>query len=212
MGGIITTVLNFATSIVKRKNKATNDKLKEEELTRQGKTVTPPFFYITIMERNRNLKPEQQYSTSSIFNLLDNGIIPIGYSLSQLESIGFKERVDKFRKRVEDEDKKIIKAYLDAADEIEKEMERDLIRPSPSITNDDLKQFKKILKKRGNVDEEDLIELRTIANLFDKTLFINNKLLSEKKQESDEQRKDSSNLAKAFIESNKLAVEQQLKL
>jgi hypothetical protein len=99
--GFITQIINAAS---KWRKDAREDAEREERLRldRNRKPISPPKYYLSLDERNKNVTdPDDPYSSKSISASLDRDTIPIGYSLEQLSPIGFKTEVDNFIKRKE---------------------------------------------------------------------------------------------------------------
>lgn len=61
--------------------------------------IEPPKFYGSIADRQKNVPAANTYSVDKIRQSLEGDIVPAGYSLEQLESIGFKPEVDALKKR-----------------------------------------------------------------------------------------------------------------
>lgn len=117
MGQVISIVSTVIDVVKKFKDWATEDRrdADKKRLDDIRDPIEPPKFYTSIPDRQRNVPAANTYSVDKIRESLNSDIVPAGYSIEQLESIGFRPEVERFRKRRSDrvsEQRNSIKAAL----------------------------------------------------------------------------------------------------
>jgi hypothetical protein len=89
----VTSIINTATKL---RAEAKQDEL-DADRRKQDKIKTPiepPKFYKNIEERALIIKDEKNpYSVESIKQSLNRDVVPVGYSLEQLSTVGFDDSV-----------------------------------------------------------------------------------------------------------------------
>ena len=140
---ITTKIVDFAGKVKldKKKDKIEKDKDKKDAIL---KPITPPQFYKTIEERNKNVK-SGPYSTKGIVESLKQDLIPVGYSLEQLEEVGFGANVEEFRKQRNEDNKNNRKNLVDGLEEIRDKLKGGL------IDSNDLSQSDKDLMRKYKI-------------------------------------------------------------
>ena len=158
---VTTGIINFVEKVKldKKKDKIEKEKDKKDAIL---KPITPPQFYKTIEERNKNVKTGP-YTTKGISDSLKQDLIPVGYSLEQLEEIGFGADVDEFRKRRNEEDKNNRKNLVDGLEKIRDKLKNGL------IDDDDLSQADRDLMRKYKIFDPDQkkLYLERIDNWID---------------------------------------------
>jgi hypothetical protein len=125
MGQVLSFVTGIINTVAKIRSEAKQDKIDEDrrKLDKIKTPIEPPKFYRNIEERTQSVKDERSpYSVQSIKNTLQRDVVPTGYSLEQLASVGFKDSVDKFNERKESRRNELKKEFLNFAGLIEKEI------------------------------------------------------------------------------------------
>jgi len=118
----VTSLISIITTVLDRAAAAEQARLdKETEAARESAAALvnaahPPYFYPGISARARNPNIPFEYTAEGIEQTLEKDIIPVGYSLSQLEQVGFKHWVDRYRNRA---NKEIIATAATFAKEME---------------------------------------------------------------------------------------------
>ena len=125
----------------KKKDKIEKDKDKKDAIV---KPMTPPQYYKTIAERDRNVK-SGPYSTKGISESLKNGLVPIGYSIEQLRIIGFGANVDEYEKTRSKEKKENKEKLVSSLEEVREKLKNGL------IDSDDLSQSDKDLMRKYKI-------------------------------------------------------------
>ena len=146
MGLILSTTMNVI-NLVDRINKdKEKDEIQEEEIQREDilKPIEPPKYYSTIEARRNNVK-DGLYTVEAISESLRNNLVPIGYSLEQLEKVGFGVDVREFKRRRDERNKTYKKDLIDGLEKLKKELEKGL------VSQDDLTQEDRDLIKKNNI-------------------------------------------------------------
>lgn len=114
--------------------------------------IPPPRFYRTIALRDKNVMDSADpYSTMSIRDSLRNDVIPTGYSLEQLSSVGFSEEVNSYKKRRGERimnQRKVLKDSLNSVVNL-------LQKSFPDLAEDD----KRALQQAGLFNDRDVQDL-----------------------------------------------------
>lgn len=114
--------------------------------------IPPPRFYRTIALRDKNVMDSADpYSTMSIRDSLRNDVIPTGYSLEQLSSVGFSEEVNSYKKRRGERimnQRKVLKDSLHSVVNL-------LQKSFPDLAEDD----KRALQQAGLFNDRDVQDL-----------------------------------------------------
>jgi hypothetical protein len=120
----VTSIINTATKL---RAEAKQDEL-DADRRKQDKIKTPiepPKFYKNIEERALIIKDEKNpYSVESIKQSLNRDVVPVGYSLEQLSTVGFDDSVKKYNERKENRRKELKKEFSSVLGKIEKEVEK----------------------------------------------------------------------------------------
>ena len=117
MGLMISLGILIVNTVNKIKNQKHQDAMqaKKIKLEHYQKPITPPFFYMSIAERDKNV-PDGVYSTRGIRESLNDDVIPAGYSLEQLENVGFQKDVNDYtsrkNKRLQENKDQFKKAFI----------------------------------------------------------------------------------------------------
>lgn len=127
MGQVISFVTSIINTATKLRAEAKQDEL-DADRRKQEKIKTPiepPKFYKNIEERASIVKDEKNpYSVESIKQSLNRDVVPVGYSLEQLSTVGFDDSVKKYNERKENRRKELKKEFLSVLGKIEKEVEK----------------------------------------------------------------------------------------
>ena len=112
------------------------------------KPIVPPQYYKTIEERNKNVK-SGPYSTKGITDSLSQDLIPTGYSLEQLSTIGFGANVEEFRKKRKEKQETNRTSLIHGLEKIKDKLKHGL------IDSDDLSQYDKDLMRKYKILDPD---------------------------------------------------------
>lgn len=127
MGQVISFVTSIINTATKLRAEAKQDEL-DADRRKQEKIKTPiepPKFYKNIEERASIVKDEKNpYSVESIKQSLNRDVVPVGYSLEQLSTVGFDDSVKKYNERKENRRRELKKEFLSVLGKIEKEVEK----------------------------------------------------------------------------------------
>lgn len=127
MGQVISFVTSIINTATKLRAEAKQDEL-DADRRKQEKIKTPiepPKFYKNIEERASIVKDEKNpYSVESIKQSLNRDVVPVGYSLEQLSTVGFDNSVKKYNERKENRRRELKKEFLSVLGKIEKEVEK----------------------------------------------------------------------------------------
>ena len=146
MGMILSTTMNVI-QLVDRINKdKEKDDIQEEEIKREDilKPIEPPKYYSTIEARKNNVK-EGPYTVEAISESLKNNLVPIGYSLEQLEKVGFSADVREFKRRRDERNENYKKDLVEGLENLKKEIEKGI------VSQNDLTQEDRDLIKKNNI-------------------------------------------------------------
>ena len=158
---LTTKIVDFAQKVKLDKKKDKIEKVKEQK-DAILKPITPPQFYKTIEERNKNVK-SGPYSTKGIVESLSNDLVPIGYNLEQLEEIGFGANVEEFKKKRNEENKSNKENLISSLEEIRDKLKGGL------IDSDELSQSDKDLMRKYKIfdDEKRKVYVEYLTNWID---------------------------------------------
>ena len=146
MGMILSTTMNVI-QLVDRINKdKEKDDIQEEEIKREDilKPIEPPKYYSTIEARKNNVK-DGPYTVEAISESLKNNLVPIGYSLEQLEKVGFSADVREFKRRRDKRNENYKKDLVEGLENLKKEIEKGI------VSQNDLTQEDRDLIKKNNI-------------------------------------------------------------
>jgi hypothetical protein len=125
MGQIISLVTNIIKTATKIRTEVKQDEADEDrrKLDEIKTPIEPPKFYRSIEERKKVVKDEKNpYSVTSIKQSLERDVIPVGYSLEQLNRIGFESAVKDFIDRRKKRREELKTEFQTTIDAIEKEV------------------------------------------------------------------------------------------
>ena len=148
--GIIYTVV---TESIELAEKVKNDKRKDQFIAEEQqkddiiKPVEPPKYYQTIAARKENVK-EGPYTVEAIAESLNNGLVPVGYSLEQLKKVGFGANVREYERREKEEREDDRKNLVESLKKLKEEMINFVSEKDMS------EKDKEIIKKYNILDSE----------------------------------------------------------
>ena len=121
MGIVYTVVTETIDFVQKVKNDKKKEELQTDEVQKDNiiKPVEPPKYYTTIEARKEHVK-DGPYTVEAISESLKNDVVPVGYSLEQLQKVGFGADVREYKKREEEERKENQKKLLESLEKFKK--------------------------------------------------------------------------------------------
>lgn len=149
MGQIISLVTSIIKTATKIRTEVKQDEADEDrrKLDEIKTPIEPPKFYRSIEEREKVVKDEKNpYSVTSIKQSLERDVIPVGYSLEQLNQVGFESAVKDFIDRRKKRREELKTEFQTTIEAIEKEV-------SEGYTN--LSREDRILFDKSGIGQEE---------------------------------------------------------
>ena len=125
MGLLISLTTTIMDHVDKVKADQRKDRLEEEQKKKDNilKPIAPPKYYSTIEARRKNVK-DGPYTVEAIAASLRNDLIPVGYSLEQLQKIGFGADVREYERRRKERQETNKKDLIEGLEKLKKEIEK----------------------------------------------------------------------------------------
>ena len=135
MGIILSLVSKGITVADKIKKQKEDDRKREEEkkLNEFKKPITPPKYYKTLADRELHVDASSPYSVANMRTNINRDILPVGYSLEQLDEVGFKPEVDNWKTRRVNEEKELTEELVVTLSKVRKWIAKDFPESSQLV-------------------------------------------------------------------------------
>ena len=143
MGVIMSLSWNIMQTVLTIKENKEKDKIDADDVKKRDiiKPIAPPKYYSTIEARRRNVK-DGPYSVEGIADSLKNDLIPVGYSLEQLQKVGFGADVREYQRRKKERIEADQKDLIEGLEKLKKELEKGIVEQK-DLSEEDKELIKK---------------------------------------------------------------------